>query len=58
MIKKVVFYWDDSKGDCYDCGNPAAYKLVNYTDNNLMCSRCAAQHASMGESIEYLFSQD
>ena len=64
-IVHVEFDWDDAKGKCWDCGNPAAYCVPDMygpnhrLDNaNLMCSVCAAYHASTGERIVYIWSDD
>ena len=59
-IRTVTFEWDDQKGDCYTCGNPAAYRsddAGDYQDapEGLRCAVCAAYDASHGASIVYLF---
>lgn len=62
---EVTFNWSDEKGNCYDCGLPAAYCLVGHsayeTEDKipwLRCCICAAQAAAEGESILYLFKDE
>lgn len=50
-----VFFWSRNHGDCYECGRPAAFKLLGYsgTDESswLRCAVCAANAAAEGETI-------
>jgi len=70
-IRTVTYNWDDSHGNCYDCGDPAAFvcpDLYLYTDgsnanepvneNNIFCAICAANHACDGERIFHMFVED
>jgi hypothetical protein len=65
-LVKVEFTWDDSKGNCYDCGAPALYVLpdmygdkAEITSANLMCPVCAADHAASGDGrLVHLFTED
>lgn len=58
----VEFDWSNEHGECYDCGLPAAYKLKHIgLDNHqdfVLCSVCAAYHASHGDEIVYLFDEE
>lgn len=62
LMQTVTFEWSTEKGRCYDCGLPAAYRLpqipVADGEDFLLCSVCAAYHASHGDEIEYLFNDD
>lgn len=60
MLRKVTFVWDDTYGNCYDCGRPAAFLSDSY--NNWMfginilpherrCAVCAANDACDGVEI-------
>lgn len=61
-MQTVTFEWSTEKGHCQDCGLPAAYRLplIALVDGGdlLLCSVCAAYHASHGDEIEYLFNDD
>lgn len=49
---RLVFHWDPSKGDCYDCGRPAAYELEGF----IYCSVCFATQANTAHGVgTYLF---
>lgn len=54
----VVFQWYNHNGQCYDCGLPAAFKLVGHAaysknlDSWKRCCVCAANAAADGEFIE------
>ena len=54
MQKTVTFNWDDTLGDCYDCGNPVAMQVIHnpdwFTD---VCSVCAASYACDGETVRW-----
>jgi hypothetical protein len=57
----VTFEWSTAKGECYDCGLPAAYRLTGVAVDGgdfLLCSVDAAYHAAHGDTIEYLFEED
>lgn len=57
----VTFDWSTEKGRCQDCNLPAAYRLTHIaldTGDFLLCSVCAAYHASHGDEIEYLYDED
>ena len=60
-MEKVTFEWSTEKGRCYDCGLPAAYRLVHIAVDGgdfLLCSVDAAYHAAHGDEIEYLFEEE
>jgi hypothetical protein len=65
-LVKVEHTWDDSKGRCYDCGDPALYCVPDaYGPNhklneaNLRCPVCAALIAAEdGERLVHLFPED
>jgi hypothetical protein len=51
MIRTVTFRWDDSIGDCEECGNPVAFVVIDaYGTGQHMnvCSVCAAVNAADG----------
>jgi len=55
-LELVAFMWDNTKGHCNDCGNPAAYYLTGIRGGfasgaSLRCSVCAAEAAAGGETI-------
>lgn len=59
--ERVIFYWSRNHGDCYDCGNPAAFVApCMYGDVRgvekitIFCALCAANHAADGETIEWI----
>lgn len=51
-LVRVVFEWDDRHGPCYDCGLPAAYRVVDISV--AVCSVCAAGRAANGDTVESL----
>jgi hypothetical protein len=63
--RHVEFWWDDIAGECYDCGLPAAYRLIHepvepttpVSPTDLRCSVCAAFEAASGTRIEYLHAE-
>lgn len=55
-MRIVVFQWQDTGVECYDCGLPAVYELVGQAVE--LCSVCAAQHAADGETIERFWHVD
>ena len=58
-VVRVVHFWDDRYGRCYECGNPAAYTSSEHDSwpANLRCSVCAAQDVvSAGATIKWLFT--
>jgi len=61
-IRTVTFQWDDSLGECEDCGNPAAYAAPDCygrgKGGRKLCSVCASSEAASGERIVYLFPDD
>ena len=57
---KVVFYWSDKHGFCYECGLPAAFYAPSMygegigkplTSEHKLCAVCAANKAAEGEHI-------
>lgn len=53
--RTVTFEWDDTLGDCYECGKPVAMQVV-YPDPIKpmdVCSVCAANHACDGETVRW-----
>lgn len=55
-VREVTFRWSDEKGECEDCGNPAAYSIDHTpTWTAIYCSVCAAFHASEGSIIVWLW---
>ena len=52
-IKTVTFQWSTEHGECYDCGNPAAFisDEHNTAPENLRCAVCAANDAAAGAAI-------
>jgi len=55
-VRQVFFQWDDMFGECYECGRPAAYRLIGWSEP--LCSVCTAQQVYLGEVIEeYLFDE-
>ncbi|WP_281783740.1 hypothetical protein [Sinimarinibacterium flocculans] len=53
MLRDVHFQWSDEHGECYDCGNPAAFYSSEHTTPpyNKRCSVCAANDAANGAII-------
>lgn len=58
--KVIVFQWNTDHGECYECGRPAAFMVVDaaaprqYDPSypyNLRCALCAANNAADGETI-------
>src|SRR4051812_9265471 len=48
-LETVICRWSTEHGICYDCGNPAAYSIINpfaadnpVDETRLRCSICAA----------------
>jgi len=53
-VQEVKFLWSTEHGHCYDCGAPAAFKVLDYEltgDENRFCAVCAANHAADGYEI-------
>ena len=58
-IREVTFRWSDEKGECEDCGVPAAYSIEwspNWTA--IYCSVCAATYAAEGYAIVWLYAEE
>lgn len=52
---------EEEKGQCQDCGEPAAYRLAHVALDGgdfLLCPADAAYHAAHGDKIEYLLKED
>ena len=58
----VIFQWSTEKGACQDCSLPAAYQAPGAygpdREGPLYCSRCAALHASEGDTIVHLYREE
>lgn len=63
-IVTVTFHWDDSHGECYDCGNPAAFLVPDaygprpIDDTHKRCAVCAANDAVSGERVTRISGED
>lgn len=61
-LELVTHFWSTEHGECYDCGGPAAYKLAHIAVADgvdfLLCSVCAAYHASHGDEIVFLNDEE
>lgn len=71
MIREVKHGWDDSRGNCYLCGDPAGFivpDIYRRADGsnanepigpkNLRCAVCAVQDACDGERIFRLWPDE
>jgi hypothetical protein len=54
--RTVTFQWDDSIGDCFDCGRPVAMQVIDAYGpgrHEDVCSVCAANYAVDGATIAW-----
>lgn len=67
-IREVTFRWSDEHGQCYDCGDPAAYALPErygrprgseVRPEDKLCSVCFAASAYIDFGVgQYLFHDE